>query len=184
MKQQQLMGLFRHVLTALGGIVVANGTTDDATIQQVVGAAMVIAGFVWSLIEKRNSASKAATPPVVLGFILMALGFAFSGCGTITAKPVDANKWAADYYKQDPTFVAFELTGVSKIEGTNIHMVARSYRPPLTVIPKEPGIVDKICDLGKWITGAYFGAQVLDKAFTQPRTVSPEVVRPEVVVVQ
>ena len=62
-----------------------------------------------------------------------------------------------------------------------------SILPPLNAIPREPGVLEKIVDgmvgLGKWGLGWYFGAQIADKALDQPRTVSPEVVRPEVVTV-
>lgn len=105
-----------------------------------------------------------------------------AGCAS-TMKPVDANKWAADYYKQDPTFTAYEMTGVSKIEGTNMRIVARSYRPPISVIPSEPSTAAKLIGAVETAIKWGFGAQVMGKALDQPRVVEtrPEIVRPDVI---
>jgi len=115
----------------------------------------------------------------MLAIVLLAL---CSGCAS-AMKPVDANKWAADYYKQDPTFVAYQMTGVNKIEGTNITIIARSYRPPISVIPSEPSTATKL--FGVLETGIkwFFGYRIMDRAFEQPRVVEtrPEIVQPTVI---
>ena len=105
-----------------------------------------------------------------------------SGCATMkTDQGGNAVEIAKAKYQQDPTFVAFELSGVTEIKGTNICIVSRSYRPPISVVP-EPGIMDKLLDATKWVAGFYFGSKMLDSVADQ-RIVRPEVVNPEVVVV-
>jgi hypothetical protein len=115
----------------------------------------------------------------VLGMGLLAL---VSGCATMkTDQGGNAVDIAKAKYQQDVTFVAFEMKGVNEIKGSNICIVARSYRPPISVVP-EPGIMDKLCDAAKWVAGFYFGSKMLDSVADQ-RIVRPEVVNPEVVVV-
>ena len=57
----QISGLIRHALTALGGALVAGGylTSDQWT--SVAGALTILAGVAWSLIAKRM-ANVPATP--------------------------------------------------------------------------------------------------------------------------
>ena len=74
--------------------------------------------------------------------------------------------------------MTFSATGMTELRVSSI-------LPPLNVIPREPGLLEKIVDgaagLGKWGLGWYFGSQIMNTALEQPRTVSPEIVRPEVV---
>lgn len=72
------------------------------------------------------------------------------GCGSL--KPVDANKWAADFYRQQTDYKTAEITfaatgGKVVLEGV-VGITLRNTKPPLTVIPKDPGVIDKLCDLG------------------------------------
>ena len=53
MSQEQLLGILRHVLTFGGGLIVANGNVDDATMQTIIGAIVSLAGAVWSVHSKR-----------------------------------------------------------------------------------------------------------------------------------
>ena len=113
---------------------------------------------------------------------LVGISLVLSGCATMTTdQGGNAVKLAEAKYQQDPTFVAFELKGVTEIKGSNIHIVARSYRPPISVIP-EAGVMDKLFDAAKWIGGFYFGSEML-KSVSAKTIVNPEVVRPEVITV-
>lgn len=49
-----LLGIVRHILTAVGGILVAHGWTDAAGLNAAVGALMTLAGFAWSIWHKRR----------------------------------------------------------------------------------------------------------------------------------
>jgi hypothetical protein len=51
-----IIGSFaRHILTTLGGMAVAKGWLDSSQIEPVAGAMLVIAGVVWSLVQKRTA---------------------------------------------------------------------------------------------------------------------------------
>jgi hypothetical protein len=73
-----------------------------------------------------------------------------AGCGSL--RPVDANKWAADFYRQQTDYKTAEITfaatgGKVVLEGV-VAITLRNTKPPLSVIPKDPGVIDKLCDLG------------------------------------
>lgn len=53
MNSEQLLGIVRHVLTFGGGYLVAKGIVDEATMLNVVGAAVTILGAVWSVMTKK-----------------------------------------------------------------------------------------------------------------------------------
>lgn len=53
LSKEQLMGLVRHTLTFVGGILVAKGLLDDATLVELVGGASTLAGAIWSIIAKK-----------------------------------------------------------------------------------------------------------------------------------
>lgn len=55
-----LLGIARHILTALGGMLVARGWTDAAGLDTAVGALMTLAGFGWSVWQKRRHAAPTA----------------------------------------------------------------------------------------------------------------------------
>ncbi len=50
---EQVGGLVRHALTTLGGYMVAKGFVDEATMIELVGAAMTFIGFGWSWLIKK-----------------------------------------------------------------------------------------------------------------------------------
>jgi hypothetical protein len=52
MKQDIILGLVRHILTALGGILVTKGLADAAGLESAIGALVTLAGFVWSVVAK------------------------------------------------------------------------------------------------------------------------------------
>ena len=49
---EKMMGVFRHFLTAFGGLFVYMGYTDDATWVMVSGAIATMIGFGWSWMAK------------------------------------------------------------------------------------------------------------------------------------
>lgn len=53
-----VLGIIRHVLTAVGGALVAKGTIDEATLTAAVGAIVTLIGVAWSIIEKRRRATE------------------------------------------------------------------------------------------------------------------------------
>lgn len=54
--KDQILGLVRHALTFVGGIVVAKGLVDDAMFQEVLGGIMTLVGAAWSIASKKKAA--------------------------------------------------------------------------------------------------------------------------------
>lgn len=52
MKQEQILGIIRHILTFGGGLLVMKGVVDDDIIQDVTGATITFVGTLWSFIDK------------------------------------------------------------------------------------------------------------------------------------
>jgi hypothetical protein len=56
MTGEMIAGVVRHILTTVGGVLVAKGYIDEGTMTTIVGGAAAAIGFVWSWIAKRNTA--------------------------------------------------------------------------------------------------------------------------------
>ncbi len=54
MEKEQIYGLVRHGLTAVGGVLVTLGYIDEDIIPEVVGAVMTLVGIVWSYQAKKK----------------------------------------------------------------------------------------------------------------------------------
>jgi len=50
--KDQIMGVVRHTLTFIGGILVMRGLVDEATITEIIGGVMTLTGTIWSVIDK------------------------------------------------------------------------------------------------------------------------------------
>ncbi len=57
MNKDELFGVVRTVLSAVGGIAVGRGWIDGETAVQLAGAGAVIITAIWSIRSKRNAAS-------------------------------------------------------------------------------------------------------------------------------
>lgn len=57
--KEKTLGIIRHALTFLGGVLVTQGVIDDSLFAELFGASMTIIGGVWSVIDK-NKAEKSA----------------------------------------------------------------------------------------------------------------------------
>jgi hypothetical protein len=53
MKQVQVLGIIRHTLTFLGGILIMKGLASEAMTEQAIGAVITAVGAVWSLIKNK-----------------------------------------------------------------------------------------------------------------------------------
>lgn len=49
-----ILGLVRHILTAVGGALAAKGLIGAGDVELVVGALTTIAGVAWSIYDKRH----------------------------------------------------------------------------------------------------------------------------------
>lgn len=56
MTKEQILGLVRHVLTFVGGILITKGLLDEASSTEVIGGIMGLAGTIWSIIDKKKVA--------------------------------------------------------------------------------------------------------------------------------
>lgn len=54
------LGLLRHALTTYGGVLLGGGVMDADTFDLAVGALVTLAGVVWSVVEKKMAAKRAA----------------------------------------------------------------------------------------------------------------------------
>jgi hypothetical protein len=52
-QKEQVMGLVRHGLTFIGGILVAKGLATDGQIMDMVGMLMTFVGTVWSVLSNK-----------------------------------------------------------------------------------------------------------------------------------
>lgn len=53
MTKEQVLGVIRHVLTFVGGILVTKGVIDDASSAEAIGAITTLIGTIWSVIAKK-----------------------------------------------------------------------------------------------------------------------------------
>lgn len=53
--KEQIMGIVRHALTFIGGILVMKGLVTEASSQEIIGSAMSLIGLVWSVVSKGGS---------------------------------------------------------------------------------------------------------------------------------
>jgi hypothetical protein len=54
MTLEMWLGIARHLLTALGGVLVTKGWADEASVQAGIGALITIGGVAWSVVAKKK----------------------------------------------------------------------------------------------------------------------------------
>lgn len=64
MTKERILGILRHVLTFVGGIVVAKGWLDDATFVELAGAVVSLVGALWSVFSKKPAETTTPTTTV------------------------------------------------------------------------------------------------------------------------
>jgi hypothetical protein len=55
MNKEQVLGIARHILTAVGGVFVSKGTVDGSELEVIVGAVVALAGVIWSVVAKNKN---------------------------------------------------------------------------------------------------------------------------------
>ena len=53
MNKEQVLGILRHTLTFVGGILVAKGLVDESTFVELSGALITLVGGLWSVLVKK-----------------------------------------------------------------------------------------------------------------------------------
>ena len=52
--KEQFVGIVRHSLTFIGGIMVMKGVIDDVLLTEVIGGVVTLAGAIWSIVDKQK----------------------------------------------------------------------------------------------------------------------------------
>ena len=52
--KEQILGIVRHTLTFIGGIVIARGLVDETLVTEVIGGLLTLTGAIWSIIDKNK----------------------------------------------------------------------------------------------------------------------------------
>jgi len=50
--REQLLGVLRHTLTFVGGILITKGIIDEATVTEIIGGIITLTGTIWSVLAK------------------------------------------------------------------------------------------------------------------------------------
>lgn len=53
--KEQILGITRHGLTFIGGILIMKGLVDEATATEIIGGIITLAGTIWSVIDKNRA---------------------------------------------------------------------------------------------------------------------------------
>lgn len=53
--QAVIAGVIRHILTAVGGALVAKGYVDAGAVEAIVGGVVATVGVIWSVIQKKKA---------------------------------------------------------------------------------------------------------------------------------
>jgi hypothetical protein len=53
MTKEQVLGIIRHGLTFIGGILILKGITDESMVTEAIGAVVTAVGAVWSVIKNK-----------------------------------------------------------------------------------------------------------------------------------
>jgi hypothetical protein len=56
MNKEQILGIVRHSLTFIGGLLVMKGLVDESTVSEIIGGVITLTGTIWSIVEKNKAA--------------------------------------------------------------------------------------------------------------------------------
>jgi len=51
--KEQLLGIVRHSITFIGGILVMKGLIEDSMVEEIIGGATTLVGAIWSIVGKK-----------------------------------------------------------------------------------------------------------------------------------
>jgi hypothetical protein len=58
MKQTQVLGIIRHCLTFIGGMLIIKGSVDAEEWEAISGYAIALVGGIWSVVDKTEKTNK------------------------------------------------------------------------------------------------------------------------------
>ena len=50
--KEQVLGIIRHTLTFVGGILIMKGIIDEGPVQEIIGGVITLTGTIWSVVSK------------------------------------------------------------------------------------------------------------------------------------
>jgi hypothetical protein len=53
--REQVLGIVRHTLTFVGGVLVMKGLIDEAMVQEIIGGVISLSGAIWSVVAKNKA---------------------------------------------------------------------------------------------------------------------------------
>jgi hypothetical protein len=53
MNKEKILGVVRHTLTFVGGLLVMKGIVDEAMTSEIIGGIMTLTGTIWSIFDKK-----------------------------------------------------------------------------------------------------------------------------------
>ena len=53
--KEQILGIVRHGLTFIGGVLITKGLIDESTLTEIVGGIITLTGTIWSVINKNQA---------------------------------------------------------------------------------------------------------------------------------
>lgn len=54
MNKSQILGIIRHTLTFVGGLLVLRGYIDEGTLTEIIGGVITLTGAIWSVVSKQS----------------------------------------------------------------------------------------------------------------------------------
>ena len=51
--KDQALGIIRHTLTFVGGLLVLKGYVDETTLTEIIGGILALTGAIWSVVSKK-----------------------------------------------------------------------------------------------------------------------------------
>jgi hypothetical protein len=52
--KEQFLGILRHTLTFVGGILITNGLLEESLVAELTGGVITLAGAIWSVVSKNQ----------------------------------------------------------------------------------------------------------------------------------
>jgi len=52
LKKTQVLGIIRHTLTFVGGILIAKGLISEGSVAEIIGGVITLTGAIWSVVAK------------------------------------------------------------------------------------------------------------------------------------
>jgi len=113
--------------------------------------------------------------------LLVSLLARCAGCSS--TKGPDMTKVAERYYDQKRTDELIYLSGVNRIavEGSNMTVRLSTPNLPLSIIPRDPSVLEPILHTALAGFGIWQAGQAINTLSERPQVVNAQLVRPEVV---